>query len=178
MSNVYIETYGNGSCTVDNYTPENGDIITISAIPDSGAELLDMYCESEHGYSIAIATAQVQRLTYDSTWGDITIYATFSRDVIVIDPPENGSAYVDNYNPTDGQTVTLTSDPDDKYSVSLIICTNLEGTVLWTTTDQVYQFVYHEGWGDINIYIAFDLKWIFKNIWILFTRQWWRKNNF
>lgn len=178
MSNVYIESYGNGSCYVDNYNPENGDIITIYAIPDTDNELLDMYCESEYGYSIAISIAQEQRLTYDSTWGDITIYATFSRDIVVVDYGENGSAYVDNYNPSNGQTVTLVCEPDRKYLVSSIICTNLEGTELWTSTDPITTFIYDASWGDINIYIIFDLKWIFKNLWILSRREWWRKNNF
>lgn len=178
MSNVYIDQSGNGSCYVDNYYPENGDVITIYAYPDSGADLLDLYCYSEYGYSIAIGVMEEQQLTYDSTWGNITITATFSSDKITVDSSGNGSAAVDDNNPSDGQAVVLTCIPDRKYTVSSIICTDSNGNVLWTSTDLVVSFTYSDSWGAINIYVTFDLKWIFKNLWILSRREWWRKNNF
>ena len=39
MSNVYINQSGRGSCYVDNYNPQNGDVITIYADADTGAVL-------------------------------------------------------------------------------------------------------------------------------------------
>lgn len=178
MSNVYIDEYGNGNCYVDNYYPENGDIITIFAYPDSGYNLLDLTCTSEYGYGIAIDTTEEQQLTYDSSWGDITIHAEFSRDIIEVESGGNGSAGVNDYNPSDGQTVILTCIPDRKYTVSSIICTDTDGNVIWTASNLMVSFTYDSSWGDINIYVTFDLKWIFKNLWILSRREWWRKNNY
>ena len=178
MSNVYIEAYGHGSCYVDNYSPQNGDVITIYAHPDSGYELLDLYCYSEYGYSIAIGRLEEQQLTYDGSWGDITIYATFSRDIIEITDDGNGAAGVSDNNPSDGQTVILTAIPQRHYKVSAIICYDLDGNVLWTASDKIISFIYQSSWGNINIEVYFEEIWIYKNLWILFNRQWWRKNNY
>lgn len=168
MSSIYVSTTGNGSAGVDNYNPNNGDVVTIFAYPDDGAQLLDLTMQSEYGYYIAIYVQQIQQIVYDSSWGDCTIYATFSHDIITVNSNGNGYAYVDDLNPSDGQTVTLYSTPGSrKYEVVGITCTDQNGNTVWSASAETVSFNYDANWGDITINVYFDLKWIFKNLWFL-----------
>ena len=180
MSNVYINQSGRGSCYVDNYNPQNGDVITIYADADTGAQILDMYCTSEYGYGIAIGISPVQTLTYDSSWGDITITAEFTRDIITITTGGSGigTGTCSNYNPVNGETVDLDCIPDRKsYLFDIVAYDQYDNPIQLQVTNH-QSFVYDSSWGNITIELYFEIKWIFKNLWILSRREWWRKNNF
>ena len=179
MSNIFVNVIGNGTAWVDNPTPNNGDIITLYAYENTGAALLDITAVDYQGYAIALATTNVQQFQYDASWQDMTITVTFSHDIITVNANGSGVAYVDNYNPNNGDTVTLYANPvGRKYMLFEIICSDSNGVVLWTAQTETIQFTYDSSWGDITIDCYFDLKWLYKNIWILFQRQWWRKNNY
>lgn len=179
MSNIYVNVIGNGTGYVDNPNPNNGDIITIYAYLTPPASLLDITMQSQYGYYIAVGVTPVQQVQYDSSWGDCTITITFSHDIITVNANGSGVAYVDNPNPNNGDSVTLYANPvGRKYMLFEIICSDSNGLVLWTAQTETTQFIYDSSWGDITIDCYFDLKWLYKNIWILFQRQWWRKNNY
>ena len=179
MSNIYVNVIGNGTAYVDNPTPNNGDNITIYAYQDLGASLLDLTMQSEFGFYIAVSVTNVQQIQYDSSWGDCTITATFSHDIITVNAIGSGTAYVDNINPNNGDVVTLYATPiGRKYMVFEIICSDSNGLVLWTSQSEITQFTYDSSWGDITIDVYFDLKWLYKNLWILSQRKWWMKNNY
>lgn len=79
MSNVYVNYTGNGYAYVDNPTPNPGDPFTLYAYEDPGETLDDITAVEEHGYSVAMATTNVQTLTYNAIWGSyITINVIFS----------------------------------------------------------------------------------------------------
>jgi hypothetical protein len=180
MSNVYIRQSGRGSCYVDNYNPQNGDVITIYADADTGAQILDMYCTSEYGYGIAISITQVQTLTYDSSWGDITITAKFTGDIITLATGGTGlgSVSCSNYNPSNGETVYLDCVPDRKSYLFDIVSYDENFNPIQIPVAEHQSFVYDASWGDVTIEAYFEIKWIYKNLWILSRREWWRKNNF
>lgn len=85
MSEVFINTSGNGVCYVDNSYPNDGESITIYATPDAGETLDDLYAQDANGYFIALAVSEEQTIRYRAAWGDVTITAIFSGSV---DPPE------------------------------------------------------------------------------------------
>ena len=179
MSNIYVNVIGNGTAYVDNPTPNNGDIITISAYQDLGASLLDLTMQSEFGFYIAVSVTNVQQIQYDSSWGDCTITATFSHDIITVHANGSGIAYVDNPNPNNGDTVNLYANPvGRKYMLIGIECYDSSFTLIWTATTEITQFTYDSSWGDITIECYFDLKWLYENLWILFQKKWWMKNNY
>ena len=179
MSNIYVNVIGNGSAWVDNPNPNNGDIITLYAYEDSGAALLDITAVDYQGYSIALATTNVQQFQYDSSWQDMTITVKFSHDIITVNANGSGIAYVDNPNPNNGDTITLYANPvGSKYKLISIECYDSNFNLIWTATTEITQFVYDSSWGDIAIECYFDLKWLYKNLWILFQKKWWMKNNY
>lgn len=179
MSNIYVNVTGNGTGWVDNPNPNNGDIITIYAYADSGATLLDVTMQSQYGYYIAVSVTPVQQISYDSSWGDCTIDITCSADIITVNSNGNGWATVDNLNPSDGESVRLSCTPSGrKYEVTDIYISDSNGNTWQLPAVEDQYFTYDANWGDITIDAYFDLKWIFKNLWILKQREWWRKNTY
>ena len=179
MSNIFVNVIGNGSAWVDNPNPNNGDIITLYAYEDAGAALLDITAVDYQGYSIALATTNEQQFQYDASWQDMTITVTFSHDIITVNANGSGIAYVDNINPDNGDMVTLYATPvGRKYMLIGIECYDSSFNLIWTATTETTQFVYDSSWGDITIECYFDLKWLYKNLWILFQKKWWMKNNY
>lgn len=179
MSNIYVNVIGNGTAWVDNPNPNNGDIITLYAYEDAGAALLDITAVDYQGYSIALATTNVQQFQYDASWQDMTITVTFSHDIITVNANGSGVAYVDNPNPNNGDTVTLYANPvGRKYRLIGIECYDNSFNLIWTATTETTQFTYDSSWGDITIECYFDLIWLYENLWILFQKKWWMKNNY
>lgn len=176
MSNIYVNVTGNGQAWVDNPTPNNGDVVTIYAYINTGATLIDITMQSQYGYYIAVSVAPVQQIAYDSSWGDCTIYVTFSHDIIQVNSIGNGWAVVDNPNPNNGDSVRLSCTPGSrKDEVIDIIVTDSNGNQWQLPPVDDQYFTYDSSWGDIIIDVYFDLKWLFKNLWILKGREWWRK---
>lgn len=78
MSEIFVLVSGNGIAYVDVVYPYDGQTVTLTAQPDLGETLDDITARESHGYSVAMATTNVQSFTYDEAWGDLTIYVTFS----------------------------------------------------------------------------------------------------
>lgn len=78
MSNIFVYSTGNGSAWVDNPTPVNGDIITLYAYANSPDVLYDINATDQDGHSIALPVTPVQMFSYQGSWGDMTIYVTFT----------------------------------------------------------------------------------------------------
>lgn len=71
MSSVMVNVTGNGYAYVDNPSPNIGDTITLYAYPYYPDDLDDITAMDEWGYSIALATTNVQSFTYQAAYGDI-----------------------------------------------------------------------------------------------------------
>jgi len=90
----------------------------------------------------------------------------------------DGLAYVDNYFPQGGDTVALTCIPDPHCSLIDIIATDSHGYSVALAVTEYQEFVYNKLLGDINIHVIFsEIPFIYKNLWILKPKDWWRKNN-
>lgn len=167
MSNIDVVVIGRGTAWVDNPSPVNGDIITLYAYADLDATLIDIIMWDSQGHSIAIGLAPVQQFQYDGSWGDCTIKVVFSHDIITINTSAGGYAYVNNINPNDGDTVNLYCTPVRKYELVDVTGLDENGNNIGLATSESQSFVYDATWGDITIDVTFDLKWIFKNLWLL-----------
>lgn len=178
MSNIYVNVIGQGTAYVDNPTPNNGDIITIYAYASPGAQLLNLIMDDQNGYPIAVSVIPVQTLQYDASWGDCTITATFTHDLITVNYGAGGYAYVSNTMPADGETVTLECIPDLTHELIDIQAFDENGNVIPLSLAIQQTFVYYASYGAVTINVSFDKKFIYRNLWLLNRRQWWRKNNY
>ena len=92
MSDIFVNTYGNGYAYVDNSTPSDGDTITLWCNEDPGEQLLDVQARESHGYAVALATTNIQSFIYRAIWGDLTIDVYFSGSTPP-PPPSNNWLY-------------------------------------------------------------------------------------
>lgn len=67
-----------------------------------------------------------------------------------------GTAYVDNPNPVDGDTVTLYAYPDSGEQINDIYGIDSHGQYVAFSPVTVQSFVYHALLGDITIYVEFS----------------------
>lgn len=183
MSSISILKTGYGQCTVSNYSPADGEEFTIYALADLHNSILDLYATEQHGYVIALYLIPEQTLTYDASWGDVVITCNFSQRHyidLIISGEGSGHAYVSNEYPEPDEVISLTAYATDRKSELLSIeATDENGDIIPSIITLPYQtFTFNEDWGNITITVTFDIKWLFKNLWILSRREWWRKNNY
>lgn len=87
MSSVMVNVTGNGSAYVDNPYPNPGETVTLYAHPNAPDTLDDITAMDEWGYSIALATVEVQSFTYQAAYGDIVYISVIFTGVTPPEPP-------------------------------------------------------------------------------------------
>lgn len=88
MARVFVQSFGNGYCWVDNEAPTQGEAITIHCVPDAGEMLLEVQAWTSYDESIAIyPDALEQTIYYQSAWRNVYIEAYFSGSTPEPDPP-------------------------------------------------------------------------------------------
>lgn len=79
MSNINVIASGNGTAyCIPAVVYNTGESIELYANPSLGATLDDIVMYEQHGWSVAVSVTTYQVITYDQSWGDCTIYVTFS----------------------------------------------------------------------------------------------------
>lgn len=75
---IQIHSSGDGTAYVNDYNPEPNQWVTLFAYPNSGETLNDITATDAQGHSIAMSVSQEQSFRYNSSWGTMHIYVTFS----------------------------------------------------------------------------------------------------
>ncbi len=68
----------------------------------------------------------------------------------------NGTAYVDNPSPFDGDTITLYADAAQGEQINDITARDSQGYAIALATVPVQTFTYHSSWGDVTISVDFS----------------------
>ena len=68
----------------------------------------------------------------------------------------NGSAWVDNPQPADGDTITLYANADPGETLDDITATDYQGYAIALATTPVQTFVYQAAWNDMYINVFFS----------------------
>lgn len=68
----------------------------------------------------------------------------------------NGTAYVDNAYPLDGDTVTLYAYPDPGETLDDITARESHGYAVALSTTSMQSFTYRSVWNDLTIYVTFS----------------------
>ena len=153
MSKIDIYSTGGGSAWVSNYDPQDGEEITIYAEPVTGATLDDIVAFDIGGFPVALYVQEEQTLIWQDSYGKLSIYVTFSEPKIHIYIDGDGSAYVSNDYPVQGETVTLHCDPDQGKRVKKIAAYDENGTPVSFRPIKEQQFIWN--YQTLNIYVTF-----------------------
>lgn len=68
----------------------------------------------------------------------------------------NGSAYVDNPQPVDGDVITLYCTPDPGETLDDVTATDFQGYAIALATVPVQTFTYQAAWNDMYINVVFS----------------------
>lgn len=88
MAKVFVKSFGNGYCWVNNEAPTQGEAITIYCEPYIGEDLEEVQAWTSYDESIALTPqATQQTIYYQSTWRNVYIEAYFTGSTPDPDPP-------------------------------------------------------------------------------------------
>ena len=151
MSAIEVVVSGGGYAWVDNPNPSQGDTVTLTCVPFTGAQLEDIYAYEEHGYSVALYVQEIQ--TFEWAYQSMTIYVEFTEPKIHIYIDGDGTAVVSNEYPTTGETVTLTCVPDMGKRVKKIEGYDENGNPVTFRRLKEQDFVWN--YQSLDIYVTF-----------------------
>ncbi|MCL2138406.1 MAG: hypothetical protein FWH41_02625, partial [Treponema sp.] len=140
-----------------------GDTVTLTATPESGY-LLDSLTVTKAGGGVVATTATVlgSEYTFEMPVDDVTVTASFSNEpvfYITVDSAiTNGTVIPDAPMATEGTTVTLTVEPDEKYMLStLTITMGSGGTVTPAEVTAGSEYTFEMPGEDVEITASFIL---------------------
>lgn len=140
----------NGSVTVGEYNPANGETVTITATPNTNYAVNVGQVTVKNG-TTKLAVTEKKFGTY-STYtfkypvnGIVTIDVLFTSGIIV-SKVDNGAINVNTAAPADKEKVIITAIPDPGYRVSSVTAKNGSATVALTDEGNgEYSFIYAKG---------------------------------
>lgn len=162
MSLIDVVVVGNGTAWVDNPDPVLSDTVTLYATPDIGETLDDIEAWDSYGYSVALYVQQVQTFTW--TYDAMTIKVTFSTATptqkIFITTVGDGTAFVSNDSPHDGDTVTLDCIPDPRRKIESIEAVDKFDNPITLQKTDTQVFIWDDTWEEMYITVTFvnDMK--------------------
>lgn len=154
MSAITVYVTGNGTAWVDIPDPFEGETVTLYCEPNEGAELLDITAREEHGYSVALYVQEEQQILWQ--YETLDIYVEFSEPKIKITIEGDGTAYVSNENPVDGESVTLYCQPDRGRKIKQIVGWDENGNPVLFTPRKQQSFIWD--YMSLEIVVTFGRK--------------------
>ena len=157
MSKIDIVVVGNGTATVSNYDPLDGEAVTLTCTPDSGETIIDIEAWDSTSHSIALGLVPVQTFTWSDAWVAMTIQVQFSNVTlpkIHIIVNGDGTAYVSDDRPNTGDTVTLTCVPDPRRRLKSITAVDENGNPVPMLQQNIQTFT----WNYMSMIITVDFE--------------------
>lgn len=94
MARVFVQSFGDGYCWVDNDAPTQGETITIHCEPYPPSDLEEVQAWTSFDEAIAIDPLSMeQTITYQSAWRNVYIEAYFTGSSPSPDPPSAAVKY-------------------------------------------------------------------------------------
>ena len=129
--NITVTPSEHGTVTVEETTVEYNGQVELTITPDPGYELVEITA-SDDGYISG---------NWLYVYGDVTITATFAPVTYTItsEETENGTVEIDKQTAGYGETVTVTTTPDEHYQLESVVVDGvaIEGNTFTVTEDTV-----------------------------------------
>lgn len=165
-NDVTIKDPEGGDVEISDESPETGDTVTITPIPDDGKEVDKVVVKDEDGNEIPVTDNGDGTYSYVQPDGDVTIEVTFKDEEpipaeeynVTIKDTSGGDVEISDMTPTAGQTVTITPKPDNGKVVNKVTVTDERGKTVKVTDngDGTYSYVQPE--SDVTIKVTFKNK--------------------
>ena len=125
------EEIENGTVSVDKTSATSGETVKITATADDTYELSALNATDENGNKIPVTDG-----SFTMPEGNVVVSATFAsifHNICIAQDIENGSISVDKESAAQGETITVTAEPDEGYLLNSIHVTDADGNEITVT---------------------------------------------
>ena len=125
------ETIENGSVSTDKSSATAGETVTIETDPQEGYQLEDLYAEDSNGIPV-----EIEDNMFVMPAANVTINAEFIPVIYKVNVTgsiANGSISTDKSSATIGETIKITSSPEEGYELYMLSVTDLDGNSVKVT---------------------------------------------
>lgn len=165
-NDVTIKDPEGGDVEISDESPEAGDTVTITPVPDDGKEVDKVVVKDEDGNEIPVTDNGDGTYSYVQPDGDVTIEVTFKDEEpipaeeynVTIKDTSGGDVEISDMTPTAGQTVTITPKPDNGKVVNKVTVTDENGKTVKVTDNGDGTYSYTQPAGDVTIKVTFKNK--------------------
>lgn len=165
-NDVTINDPEGGDVEISDENPEAGDTVTITPVSDGGKEVDKVVVKDEDGNEIPVTDNGDGTYSYVQPDGNVTIEVTFKDEEpipaeqynVTIKDTSGGDVEISDMTPTAGQTVTITSKPDNGKVVNKVTVTDENGRTVKVTDNGDGTYSYTQPYGDVTIKVTFKNK--------------------
>ena len=125
------EEIENGTVSVDKTSATSGETVKITATADDTYELSALSVTDENGNKIPVTDG-----SFTMPKGNVVVSATFAsifHNICIAQDIENGTVSVDKESAAQGETITVTAEPDEGYLLNSIHVTDADGNEITVT---------------------------------------------
>ena len=125
------EEIENGTVSVDKTSATSGETVKITATADDTYELSALSVTDENGNKIPVTDG-----SFTMPKGNVLVSATFAsifHNICIAQDIENGTVSVDKESAAQGETITVTAEPDEGYLLNSIHVTDADGNEITVT---------------------------------------------
>ena len=125
------EEIENGTVSVDKTSATSGETVKITATADGTYELSALSVTDENGNKIPVTDG-----SFTMPEGNVVVSATFAsifHNICIAQDIENGTVSVDKESASQGETITVTAEPDEGYLLNSIHVTDADGNEITVT---------------------------------------------
>ena len=125
------EEIENGTVSVDKTSATSGETVKITATADDTYELSALSVTDENGNKIPVTDG-----SFTMPEGNVVVSATFAsifHNICIAQDIENGTVSVDKESAAQGETITVTAEPDEGYQLASIHVMDSNGNEITVT---------------------------------------------
>ena len=125
------EEIENGTISVDKTSATSGETVKITATADDTYELSALSVTDEKGNAIPVTDG-----SFTMPEGNVVVSATFAsifHNIFIAQDIENGTVSVDKESAAQGETITVTAEPNEGYLLNSIHVTDADGNEITVT---------------------------------------------
>jgi len=154
---ITFDTDG-GSVSTNNENPIMGDEVTITITPEPGMEVDEVVVKDEADNELPVTENPDGSYTYEQPAGDVKVEVTMKETEFEneVTQPSGGDIETSDPNPTMGDKVTITVDPDPGMEVGKVTVKDENGKEIPVQKNKDGTYTYIQPIGKVTIEVRFD----------------------
>ena len=159
---ITVEDTTGGTVEVSADEAEAGETVTVTVTAEDGKELDALTVTAEDGTEITLTNLGDGRYSFTQPAQDVTVAASFKDEAVedrfqvTIGDSESGKVEISTSNPTAGEKVTITVNPDEGCVVKSVTVKDSAGTQIPVTDNGNGTYSYTQPADNVTIEVVFE----------------------